>query len=115
MGTRQTAAAALLLLGCGAPAAMPDMGGGCSVSTGLDPDQCLLPWPSSAFLVEDSSTRTGYRVSIPQDAMPSTDNGTPVDPAPWNRWDGFTPMTTLLAEFPSVIDPATLPTWHDPG
>jgi hypothetical protein len=86
--------------------------GGC---TGLDGEACLLPWPSSAFLVADPATRTGFRVSIPTTSMPLNDNGERLDPAAWNSWDGFSPMTTLIAEFTSVIDPAALASWHDPG
>ena len=29
-----------------------------------NPHHCLLPFPSSAFLVEDSTTVTGYRLNI---------------------------------------------------
>jgi hypothetical protein len=81
----------------------------------LDPEVCLLPWPSSAFLVADASTRTGFRVSIPAASMPISDRGKRVDPTEWNSWDGFSPMTTLIAEFTAVIDPAPLASWHDPG
>ena len=42
--------------------------GGC---TGLDGEACLLPWPSSAFLVADPTARTGFRVSIPATSMPA--------------------------------------------
>jgi hypothetical protein len=86
--------------------------GGC---TGLDAEACLLPWPSSAFLVADATRRTGFRVSIPAASMPMNDNGERLDPAAWNAWDGFSPMTTLIAEFTSVIDPAPFASWHDPG
>jgi hypothetical protein len=86
--------------------------GGC---TGLDGEACLLPWPSSAFLVSDPATRTGFRVSIPAASMPLNDQDDHLDPAAWNSWDGFSPMTTLIAEFTSVIDPAPLAGWHDPG
>jgi hypothetical protein len=82
---------------------------------GLDVEACLLPWPSSAFLVEDSTTRTGYRLQLPAALMPVNSNGVAVDPGPWNSRDGFSPMTTLFAEWTSVIDPSNLPTWHDPG
>jgi hypothetical protein len=47
--------------------------------------------------------------------MPADKRGKRVDPAPWNRWDGFSPMTTLMAEFASSIDPAPLPAWRDPA
>src|SRR5258706_3705051 len=88
--------------------------GGC---TGLDREVCLLPWPSSAFLVADPARRTGFRVSIPAASMPRNDRDEPIDPAAWNAWDGFSPMTTLIAQFTSVIDPALsdLASWHDPG
>jgi hypothetical protein len=86
--------------------------GGC---TGLDREACLLPWPSSALLVADPSTRTGFRVSIPAGSMPMNDNEQRIDPAAWNSWDGFSPMTTLIAEFTSVIDPGPLAGWHNPG
>jgi hypothetical protein len=94
-----------------APPSLP-----CAHPEGLDPEACLLPWPSSAFLVADPTTRTGFRVSIGADATPQTQTtGQNVDPTPWNGWDGFSPMTSLLAEFASVVDPTPLPTWHDPG
>ena len=63
----------------------------------------------------DATTRTGFRVELPAALMPINTGGQAVDPAPWNRWDGFSPMATLLAEFPAVVDPAPLPSWHDPG
>ena len=88
----------------------------CAHPEGLDPEACLLPWPSSAFLVADPTTRTGFRVSIGADATPQTQTtGQNVDPTPWNGWDGFSPMTSLLAEFASVVDPTPLPTWQDPA
>ena len=87
---------------------------------GLDPQACLLPWPSSAFLVADQTTRTGFRVQLPIGLMPSSTHLDPttnkpsvLDPAPWNAADGFSPMTTLFARFDAVIDGSSLPTWHD--
>jgi hypothetical protein len=103
---------ALFACSCGAVAS-PNP---CARGAGLDPESCLLPWPSSALLVADATTRTGYRVSLDARFMPKNDpDNERVDPAPWNRWDGFSPMTTLLADFASVIDPTPLPTWRDPG
>jgi hypothetical protein len=86
-----------------------------TTSTELDPENRLLPWPSSAFLVEDATTATGWRVNIPPEAMPSSSDGTAIDPAPWNAWDGFSPMTSLVVEFASSIDPSPLCGWRDPG
>jgi hypothetical protein len=105
-------AALALLVGCGAPARF---GPSCTISTGLDAHACLLPWPSSAFLVADSRTRTGFRLAIPADAMPRNSDRVLVAPEPWNRADGFSPMTTLMAQLESPIDTASLPSWHDPS
>lgn len=104
----------LVLVGCdgGTSAPKERAPGGC---TGLDPEVCLLPWPSSAFLVADASTRTGYRVSLPAASMPLDSHGKRVDPAEWNTWDGFSAMTSLIVQLTPAIDPAPLASWHDPG
>jgi hypothetical protein len=101
---------AAFVCGCGSPSPNP-----CASGAGLDVDACLLPWPSSALLTADPSTRTGFRVQLPAALMPKNDNGVAVDPAPWNRADGFSPMTTLFVEWSTIIKPSPLPTWHDPG
>jgi hypothetical protein len=82
---------------------------------GLDPAACLLPWPSSRFLVADKSTRTGFRIQIPTALMPANNHGVAVDPSAFVSGDGFSPMTTLFAELPAVLDASRLPTWHDPS
>ena len=104
--------AALVVAGCGAPTRLAPP---CTLSTGLDGEHCLLPWPSSRFLITDPTTPTGFRLALPIDAMPRNHDRVPVDPSPWNRADGFSPMTTLMAEIGSTIDASSLPTWHDPG
>jgi hypothetical protein len=83
--------------------------------TGIDPDTCLLPWPSSHFLVADPTTATGYRIQLPQSLMPVNMQGVAVDASAWNSADGFSPMTTMLAELPAVVNPSMLPTWQDPS
>jgi hypothetical protein len=100
------------LAGCAAGSGPPPVDP-CAAT--FDPDSCLLPWPRGDFLVADATTRTGYRLHLPLAAMPVDARGAAVDPAPWNLWDGFEPMTTLVAQFGSVIDRTPLPPWHDPG
>ncbi|MDQ3034642.1 MAG: hypothetical protein M3Y87_19690, partial [Myxococcota bacterium] len=82
---------------------------------GLDPDECLLPWPSSRFLVADATTGTGWRVQLPADAMPVNVEGVPVSTEAWDRWDGFSGSTTMMVQLDGPIDASTLPTWRDPG
>jgi hypothetical protein len=70
-----------------------------------DPSACLLPWPSDQYTRSDPSTVTGRRLDLPADGMPSNADGVAVDPAEWNRNDGFGPTSILLVVVPD-LDPA---------
>ena len=74
------------------------------VCDGLDPRHCMLPFPSDRFTVADADTSTGRRVAFPEGAMPVNADGTPIDPAEWNRNDGFSPAPMILAHVPG-LDP----------
>lgn len=50
---------------------------------------CMMPWPSSTYLSTDSSTVIGFRLDVPIEAMPINQADKIIDPAPWNRRDGF--------------------------
>ena len=75
---------------------------------------CLLPWPSSGFEVEDSSTATGRRVQLPIESMPVNIDGIAIDPVWLNRWDGFSPTGPMLAAFPTGVSADGLPSWKNP-
>lgn len=75
-------------------AAQPPGTGTCDPS---DPSACLLPWPNDRFTRADPTTDTGRRVDLPAEGMPANAAGTRIDPAEWNRNDGFSPTSTLLA------------------
>lgn len=75
---------------------------------------CLLPWPSSAYEVADSSTATGRRVNLPIEAMPKNIDDAVVDPVWLNRWDGFSPTGPMLVAFPNGVSSENLPSWKDP-
>jgi hypothetical protein len=68
----------------------------------IDPAACLLPFPNDFFTVPDRSTPTGRRVSLAPEMMPRNVAGVPIDPAEWNRNDGFSPGSMLLASVPGV-------------
>lgn len=68
----------------------------------LNADNCLLPWPSAVFTVSDDSMPTGRRVNISIDSTPRNKQDVPVDPAEWNRNDGFSPSQMILAHVPGV-------------
>jgi hypothetical protein len=76
----------------------------------INPLHCLLPWPSSRWLVEDESTGTRLRIQIPADALPRTRRGRiPVAPELFSRFDGFSPATSIITAYPGDVDPGNLP------
>jgi len=75
---------------------------------------CLLPYPSSQYLVPDDSTATGVRVAVPADILDAEITsqfgpGASVDDA-FGDADGFSALSPVAFELPDPVDPATLPT-----
>jgi hypothetical protein len=60
---------------------------------------CLLPFPSSRFLVDDATTVTHRRVAFPMEGMPINASHHVLDPHIFNRFDGFSPATSLVTAF----------------
>lgn len=86
---------------------------------GCDPlvtRQCLLPFPSDAYTVDDASSATGRRVAMPAEGTPVNVEGVAIDPSEWNRNDGFSPTGAILTFVDGVDFAASnLPTWTDLG
>ena len=61
-----------------------------------DPSRCLLPWPNDRFTRPDATTPTKRRVDLPVSGMPANVNGKPIEPAEWDRNDGFAPASRLI-------------------
>ena len=74
----------------------------------------MMPWPSMVYAKEDGTSPTGFRLDIPIKATPMNVDGISVDPAPLNRWDGFSPSGPILAQFDSGVSAVGLPTFKDP-
>jgi len=66
---------------------------------------CLLPFPSSRFLVP-ASTRTGVRVELPAAQFLPQFGSTAPDPSQYARNDGFSPTAQVLMHFPAGVDVA---------
>ncbi len=107
-----TAIVVLLGLGCGddAPPGEPIIAERAECEN-LDPVHCLMPYPSSRFLVEDTATETGRRVQIDEAAFPLNQFGETVSRvSTWNRFDGFSPMTSIIAGFEGKLDQSNMAT-----
>jgi hypothetical protein len=71
-------------------------------------DPCVAPFPSAYYEEPDTTRASGMRVALASEALPATRGGIALDPAPWNRLDGFSPSGPFLVVFPERIDAATL-------
>ncbi|MGH3761159.1 hypothetical protein [Actinophytocola sp.] len=68
----------------------------------IDPDVCLLPFPNDYYTVPDESMPTGRRVDFAPEMMPHNASGVPIDPTEWNRNDGFSPGSMVIARVPGI-------------
>src|SRR5690554_4937006 len=67
----------------------------------LMPSYCTLPWPSNLYLKEDASRPTGYTLDFGAESLPESRDGH-VDPAPYERLDGYGLGTPIIALFPDI-------------
>jgi hypothetical protein len=81
------------------PVTQPPGTGACD---DVDPSSCLLPWPNDRFTRGDATTATGRRLDLPRDGMPANRDGVHIDPAEWDRNDGFSPASTLITVVPGL-------------
>jgi hypothetical protein len=72
----------------------------------LDQAVCLQPWPNDYFTVADASTPTGRRLALEASAMPKNIAGKPVEPADYNRNDGFSPGSPIHTKIPGLDNQA---------
>jgi hypothetical protein len=85
-----------LLVAAGLPAAPAAARSRCDP---LDPSRCLLPWPNDHF-------RKHGHLALTRGMMPRNSSGTPIDPRPYNRSDGFSPGQTIVTRVPGLDTPA---------
>jgi len=96
-----------LLAACSSSSAPPEVPAGCNPLIG---DDCMTPFPSSFVEVADSSTATGFRVSIADSSLPAPHGSPPLTAARLNRHDGISLATPFVVYFKKGVDPSALPT-----
>ena len=69
----------------------------------LDPAVCLYPFPNDWFTTGSGGAR---RLNLHPDSMPRNAAGKGVDPAAWNRNDGFSPGQLIVTKVPGLDTPA---------
>ncbi len=71
----------------------------------IDPAACLYPWPNDHFTAADRSADTGLRVNLGLTETPRNRYGKPIDPAPYNLNDGFSPGSLIVTKVPGLDTP----------
>jgi hypothetical protein len=77
----------------------------------LDAAICLQPWPNDYFTIADPATDTDRRVNLQSASMPKNQPlgspvpVTPINPADYNRSDGFSPGNMLITKVPGLETP----------
>ena len=73
-----------------------------------NPDHCLLPFPSSAFLSSDSTSLTGFRVNISGEAIPDSASAVSKEFHMINSRDGHSPSSQIFTTFSSLPNISSL-------
>ncbi len=66
------------------------------------PTLCGLPFPSTFYMREDTSSATGWRVHLGATTLPKNANHYQPVPDYWNERDGWSPLTMMMAHLPGV-------------
>ncbi|MEY2403180.1 MAG: hypothetical protein QOD38_731, partial [Acidimicrobiaceae bacterium] len=95
------AAVASLLLASGASAA-GDRQSPYAKCDNLDPAVCLQPFPNNLFTKPSTTNDTGLAVHFALTSTPRNVAGKPIQPAQWNRSDGFSPGSLITTFVPGL-------------
>jgi hypothetical protein len=87
-------------------------GGGGGDCKPLSGEPCLLPFPNNLYTKKDKNSKTGLSVDLPQAAMPTNEAGAQIDVGPYNRNDGFSPGSAIVARVPGLDNPDALAETH---
>ena len=70
----------------------------------INPLHCMLPFPSNAFLSENSTTETGFRVNYADSTFPEAGIVYETKIPGLSRLDGMSPATQIMTAFEMVPD-----------
>ncbi len=66
---------------------------------------CLFPWPSDHYTVDDATAPTGRRLNLSIDSAPANAQGVHIDPSGINQSDGFSPGESIVTRIPGLDNP----------
>ncbi|MDC0962549.1 hypothetical protein OAR96_00340 [Euryarchaeota archaeon] len=68
----------------------------------INPIHCMLPFPSNAFLVDDSNTITEKRINYSPNSLPGSGSKSVIEIPLINQMDGFSTSTQIMTAFSST-------------
>ena len=68
----------------------------------INPIHCMLPFPSNAFLVDDSNTITEKRINYSPNSLPGAVSKSVIEIPLINQMDGFSTSTQIMTAFSST-------------
>jgi hypothetical protein len=105
LGAIACAAVAIGLIAAPSGAAASGPAGDCQPFT---KQPCMLPFPNDLYTKPAKDSKTGLAVDLPQAAMPTNKAGDQMDVAPYDRNDGFSPGSMMVARVPGLDTPEAL-------
>jgi len=64
--------------------------------------KCMLPFPDDYYTKADPTSPTGRRIDFRELAMPTNAAGAPIEAAPYNVGDGFSPGSVITLKIPAI-------------
>src|SRR5438046_9984023 len=64
--------------------------------------KCMLPFPDDYYTKADATSPTGRRIDFRELAMPTNVSGAPIEAAPYNVGDGFSPGSVITLKIPGI-------------
>src|SRR5438552_7598717 len=107
LGGRALASVALALLAFAAdalPSAASELPAEpkCEFIASPGSSKCMLPFPDDYYTKADPTSPTGRRIDFRELAMPTNAAGAPIEAAPYNVGDGFSPGSVITLKIPGI-------------
>ncbi len=94
--------AAVALGGAGSASAELPTEAKCEFIASPGSTTCMLPFPDDYYTKADPTSPTGRRIDFRELAMPTNSSGVPIETAPYNVGDGFSPGSVITLKIPGI-------------
>jgi hypothetical protein len=74
--------------------------------------ECMLPFPDDYYTKADPTSPTGRRIDFRELAMPRNVSNVPIEAAPFNAGDGFSPGSVIALKVPGIETAADVAATH---